>query len=181
MQQDQAFDAWSAAQNKMKIDVQSFGAGQHQLAGVIANYRRVQLRLKQHGVERDRASKAAEKHEIDEAAETLAKIVDVSTQAFAGMGEVGEMLESHAALQEVEAVGSPAGLPQSNNPDWAHGTSADPTGAKRSTKGSAQHLGSAAAKTGNAIQVIKKGAANAHNFGLSAKEVFTALLGERSI
>jgi len=177
VQQDQTFDTWSADQNKMKIDVQSFGAGQHQLAGVIAKYRGVQLRLKQHGVERERASKSAEKHEIDEAAETLVRIVDVSAEALAGMAEVGEMLEAHSALREVEEVESVAALPQSNNPDWAHGTSADPTGVEQSTKSVAQHVGSGASKTGNAIKVIKKGAKTAHNFGLSMKDVFTALIG----
>ena len=176
VQQDQTFDTWSASQNKMKIDMARFGAGQHQLAGVIANYRRVQLRLKQHGVERERASKVAEKHEIDKAAETLAKIVDVSAQALTGMGEVGELLEAHGALNAVEDLGSVAALPQASKLE-AVGSSADLVGEAQSTKSVAQHVGSAASKTGHALQLIKKGAAKAHNFGLSVKDVFTALIG----
>jgi hypothetical protein len=174
VQQDQTFDTWSASQNKMKIDMARFGAGQQQLAGVIANYRRVQLRLEQHGVERQRASKVAEKHEIDKAAETLAKIVDVSGKALTGMGEVGALLEAHGALNVAEDIGSVAALRQT---DEALGTGTDASGPDQPTKSVAQHVGSAASKAGGTLKIIHKGAAKAHNFGLSVKDVFTALIG----
>ncbi|MEO8842279.1 MAG: hypothetical protein ABI704_11955 [Kofleriaceae bacterium] len=178
VQKDQAFDAWSDQANKMKLHVQMFGAGQHELAGVIANYRRVQLRLKQHSVERERASKTKEKREIDNAAETLAKIVDVSSEALSGMGEVEALLASHAALSK-SGPDSLAGLPQSNNPDWAQGTTNDPTGAKRSSKSAAQHVSSGVAKLGRGVQVIEKEVEKTHTFGLSAKDVFTVLIGAK--
>jgi hypothetical protein len=185
VQQDQAFDTWSTQQTKMKLDIQRYGAGQHELAGIIANYRRVQVRLKEKRTEQERSDKLKEVKEIDEAAETLAKIVDVSVEAWGAVGEIDEMLESHAALDEyAEGAGSAAGLPQSGNPDWEHSTINDPSGTGASTRSAAQrmtgggrqkHIGGKSA--GGVVLEAKEQLEKTGKFELSLEGIFKAVIG----
>jgi hypothetical protein len=168
VQQDQAFDTWSTQQTKMKLDIQRYGAGQHQLTGIIANYRRVQLRLAEHRKERERAEKLNEVHEIEETAETLARIVEVSIEAWGAAGEVDEILESQLALDE-SAEGEGAEGPQRNDPTGA-GTSTKSVGQR--TAAGAQSVADAGNVATNVLCGAKDQLAKTGRFELSLKDVF---------
>lgn len=93
-----AFDAWSSAQTRMAVDTSAFGAGQAMLKSSLENWHSVQALLKHRQAEAERGSKQAELTEVNEAAATLAKIVEVSAEAWAAVGEVTEAMEAVSAL-----------------------------------------------------------------------------------
>jgi len=109
-----AFNGWSTAQTKMAIDMSAFGAGQAMLKASLENWHSVQALLSHRKAEAQRGSKQAELTEINEAAATLAKIVEVSTEAWAAVGEVTEAIEAVAALDE-EAQGPMPDEPPAEN------------------------------------------------------------------
>lgn len=102
-----AFDAWSSAQTRMTVDTSAFGAGQTMLKASLENWHSVQALLKQRKAEATRGSKQAELHEIDEAAATLAKIVEFSAEAWAAVGEVAEAMEAVSALDATKEGPAP--------------------------------------------------------------------------
>jgi hypothetical protein len=110
-----AYAAWSTDMTNMRLDIKGYQAGQMQLAAATSNWDRIRALLDQQRKESERAGKQSELNEINEAAETLAKIVEVSAEALTCAGEVSEAMEAFTALDEgaaetaMEAEASNAG------------------------------------------------------------------------
>jgi hypothetical protein len=166
--QDAAFDDWSTAQTKMQIDIQRFGGGQYEMAAVIADYRRVQQRLQQRRAELVRDQKTAELREIEEAAETLARIVEVSVEAWNCVGEIDEVVESQLTLDEVDTESAEA-LPQANRAEEQYG----------STASKEQKLGSAAVVAGETAKIaadFRAKLATVGHYNVDLRSVFLLLM-----
>lgn len=185
-----SYQDWATRQTKMQIDVQKFGAAQHELASVVADYRRVQKLIEQRRVEAERGKKAGELGEINEAAETLSRIVEVSVEAWGAAGMIEEEMARQTAgfNANAEGAGSIDDLPVNHTPDWEKGTGADPLGrtSPRSLPKNAGQKGAELAKDvgdgasmGNRIaKAVKEKIGNSTTFSISMKDVFVLLMGK---
>lgn len=193
-----AYHDWTAAQTKTQIDVQHFGASQFELASVVSDYRRVQLLIDQRRAETKRAGKMNELGEINEAAETLARIVEVSVEAWNTAGLIEEEMASQVAGFNANAEGidrADEDFPQNKGIDWRDGTIDDPLGRTASPsvpEGKAQKASDIAetvaegSKMGGKIgkQVNEKIAkfvkekSKSATFSVSMKDVFVLMMGK---
>lgn len=188
-------DNWALDQSQLKLQIKAIGSGQHELNSALAGYRKVQLMLEQKQVEAKKAAKQKELHEITEAAETLAKIADVSLEAYGAINEIEEWLDKKPNFNENAEGDNPADVdkqPQhnkDNTPNYADGgTDDDPYGEKHAEKhkpsatkqkvgelvdaSSFAASGVARVKAQVVSQVQKSG-----EFSLSFDGLFTALIG----
>lgn len=193
-----AYHDWAEAQTKTQIDVQRFGASQYELASVVSDYRRVQKLIAQRQAEATRAGKMSELGVINEAAQTLARIVEVSVEAWNTAGLIEEEMASQVAglNANAEGLGSIDDLPVNQGIDWEKGTGDDPLGrtSPRSLpKGKGQKAGDLAdtvaqgSKMGGRIgkqvnekisKFVKENAAKSTTFSISMKDIFVLMMGK---
>jgi hypothetical protein len=198
MFQERAYQDWAQSQTKTSIDVQRFGSSQHELASVLTDYRRVQKLIAQRKAEAKQAGKHGELDEINEAAETLARIVEVSVEAWSTAGLIEEEMASQVAgfNANAEGLGSTDDLPLNKDVDWEKGTGEDPLGrtSPRSLpKGKGQKAGDLAdtvaqgSKMGGTIgkevnekirKIVKEKAGNSTTFSISMKDMFVLAMGK---
>ena len=95
-----AFASWSQSQTNMKTKIDGFSAGQIQLQAAFHGYTAGQKILQQKRTELQRDAKQSELNKINETAETLAKITEVSIEAWNAYGEISEALEATAAFDK---------------------------------------------------------------------------------
>lgn len=181
---DQAFDSWSTQQTKMNLDVQRFGAGQVEMAGAIADFRAAQALLARRRSEAQRSAKTAELREIEETAETLTRIVEVSVESWSAMGTIEEAIDAKVALDEsAEGVDAMAGIPKGGI-NWVSGTGEDKSGETQSTKSRRQKGADAVATLGTQGTMATAIAREAREqlqksgrFELSLKDLITKAVG----
>lgn len=181
---DRSYADWARQQTNMKIDIEVFGAGQHELAAAISDYRSAQKLLEQKRTEAKKAARTQELHDIDETAETLSRIVEVSLEGWNAIAEIDAQVNKTQGLNENADGGNSQGLPQSNNVDFAYGTDTNPTGVGPAPKskrqvvgGTGQDLldaGSAGSKIANNV---KKQLEKSGKLSLGLKDVFIAATG----
>jgi len=135
-------------------------------------------------VEAQRSEDQKQVREIEETAETLARIVDVTVEAATSFGEFGELLEAKVAFNETaEGLESIEHLPKSGATNWEHGTIHDPTGENTAVKSKTKRAGdgmSGAGEMGSrAAQLARQTKAQLAKVGqidMSMKGVFISLL-----
>ncbi|MGN6108653.1 MAG: hypothetical protein ACTHU0_26340 [Kofleriaceae bacterium] len=180
-QQDLAFDAWSTEQTRMDLHIHRIGGGQHELAAAVADFRRVQMLLEQRRAEATKGAKSAEIKEIDETAETLARVITVSLEGWHALAEIETSIDRGMSLAPQAQGASAQGLP-TGGINWQHGTVDDPTGASQPTQSKTQRaagaLQSMASVGGVAATLVKNARAQiakAGKFELSLKDVLVVI------
>ncbi|MEP6864168.1 MAG: hypothetical protein ABJE66_26315 [Deltaproteobacteria bacterium] len=155
--QESAAAHWSYTQQKLRVDTENFTAVQTNVAAAVANYRRVQARLEGRRVKAQRDADQKQLHEIEEAAETLARIVDVTVEAAGSVGEFGELLDAKVGLDEsAEGLESYENLPKNGNTNYEFGTIHDATGENTQTKSKAKRAGDAMSNAGETGSMAAK-------------------------
>lgn len=189
--QDAALSNWSQAQSNMAVNIKRFGAGQHILAGAMANYSRVQKGLDAKRQKAERQSKLEEIEKVDEAVKTLHEIMNVTAEAWTLSAELDEVIGT-TALDENAAYGDDEPdleKPETHTtPDFIEGTgmSGDTKkGTDTTTKGQRR-----AGKIDNAIRGgaearkivsdLKTKLASGAQFDLSIDGVLTSVIGGKS-
>jgi len=159
-----SFDNWSHVQKEMGTNVGVTNSAQLRLQAAVAGFKEAHAMIEQRKLAARKAADTTELAEINETAETLARIVDVSVAAVATAAEVESALSESSSLDEgSEGVGDISKVQQSNNPDYVNGTGPDPTGAHLSVpKTATQKAGDAA---GDAAKVGAEGNAIAQKVG----------------
>ncbi len=182
--QEIAAGAWSKSQQELAVEAADFSAAQVAVAAAVELYRSVQYSLQRKRVEAQRAEDHKQVRELEETADTLAKIVDVTMEAATSFGEFGELLEAKVALNETaEGLGTIEHLPTSGATNWEHGTIHDPTGEGAATKSKVKRAGdgmSGASELGSrASQLAHQAKTRLAKVGaieLTMRGVFIALL-----
>ncbi|HEX4455642.1 MAG TPA: hypothetical protein VH143_32500 [Kofleriaceae bacterium] len=165
-----AYAAWSQEMTNFRLDIKSYQAGQMQLAAATSNWDRIQAVLKQQRKESERAGKQSELNEIDEAAETLARIVEVSAEALTAAGEISEAMEASTAIDESAAE-------TAMEPEVSHENEGLTTTAKATNKAA-----SAASQASDAKNIVSKvtemaGKAGPKDLSINLQNVFVIAMG----
>jgi hypothetical protein len=182
--QENAATLWSTTQQTLKVETETFSATQLTVSGAVKNYRSIQARLDGRRAKAQRSEDHQQVREIEETAETLARIVDVTVEAATSFGEFGELLESKIAFDETaEGLESVEHLPKSGATNWEHGTIHDPTGEHQATKSKTKKAGdgmAAAGETGSRAAKLashtRAQLAKVGQIDLSLNGVFISLL-----
>ncbi len=189
--QDRELSKWSSAQSNMITNIKRFAAGQHVLAGAMANYARVQKGLEAKRRQAERQSKLGEIEKIDEVVKTVHEIANVAAEAWTLSAELDEIIGA-TALDDNAAYGDDEpdlDKPEKGTtPNWVDGTglSGDPSAGTSTTKKSQRVAGkvdavmAGTAEARKIVSDLKSKLAAGANFDLSIDGVLTAVVGGKS-
>lgn len=182
--QESAAAHWSYTQQKLRVDTEGFTAAQTNMAAAIGNYRRVQAKLERKRVEARLNADQTQVREIEDAAETLARIVDMTVEVATSVGEFQELLDAKVGLDEsAEGLESYEKLPKNGDTNFEYGTIHDATGENTPTKSKAKRAADGVSAAGATASMAAKLAsqteaqlAKAGQIDLSLKGVFVSLM-----
>jgi hypothetical protein len=180
--QDSEMSAWSKSQSQMITNIKRYGGGQHVLAGAVASYDAVQRGLQAKRKEFEKAAKQEEIEKVDQAVETIHKIIDTTAEAWTLSGELDEIIGSQAFDENAEA--DVIEEPTERHVNWVHGTVDDPTGENTKFKNKGQKVAGAidAAKlqTAEARKIVGDATAKlaaGQDFSLDIDGILHAVMG----
>lgn len=163
--QEMAYNNWTDHQTKLQLQIERLGASQHELAACIANYRRVQAKLKQRKLQAQRAADSAKIAKIEETAAMLAQIVEVCAIAASSIGSMGTAVGAELATEGLAELGGVEAA--------AETVTTQQRVANAATRAAAGAKKGHAAVTDVAAKLKKAGALN-----LTLKDVFIVVIGD---
>jgi hypothetical protein len=187
--QDETLTGWSSTQSNMVTNIKRFAAGQHVLAGAMANYARVQKGLEAKRKQAERESKLAEIHQVDEVVKTVHEIMNVATEAWTFSAELDTIIGG-AALDENAAFGEDEPNVEDEykgKPNWSKGTVEDPSGGgqsvstkKQKAAGKVDSVMTGTAEAQKIVADLKTKLAAGQTFDLGIDGVLTAIVGGKA-